>query len=124
MLFKKMSQKMRQKILFKSYTVQKMRLSYYIKSNFFFFFHSFFVVAERSILFPLFFLIYFSNLQRYTVSTVKQVSDDILLVFYVANTKATAYDLNSDLQNKPKWVYRWKMSFTPALNKQLQRIIC
>ena len=37
------------------------------------------------------------------VSTIKQLVDDLLLSFITHNAKTEAYELNSDLKNKPEW---------------------
>ena len=43
-----------------------------------------------------------SNLSNDIVSTIKQLVQDVLLSFITLNAKTSAYELNSNLKNKPE----------------------
>ena len=79
-------------------------------------------VPYGSILSLLFFLIYINDLPDDLVSTVKLFADDTSL-FSVHDSNISAIELNNNLQKISDWAYKWKMSFSPDLNKQAQELI-
>ena len=80
-------------------------------------------VPQGSILGPLFFLIYNNDLSIDILSTVKLFADNTSLFSIIYDAKATAYELDKDLQKIAEWLHQWKMSFNPYLNKQSQGVI-
>ena len=41
----------------------------------------------------------------------------------VCDSNISANELNNDLQKISEWDFKWKMSFSPDLNKQAQEVI-
>ena len=80
-------------------------------------------VPQGSILGPLFFLIYNNDLLIDIISSVKLFADNTSLFSIIYDAKATAHELNKDLQKIAEWLHQWKMSFNPYLNKQSQGVI-
>ena len=71
---------------------------------------------------PLFFLIYVNDLSVDIISTVKLFEDDTPLFSIIHDPKATAYELNKDLQKLAELAHRWKMLFNPYLNSRLRKL--
>ena len=80
-------------------------------------------VPQRSILGPLFFLMYINNLSFDIISRVKLFAYDTSLFYIVHDPNTLANELNEDLQKISEWAYQWKMSFNPDQNKQPQEVI-
>ena len=80
-------------------------------------------VPQRSILGPLFFLIYMNDLFDGLTSNPKLFADDTRLFSIVKNINPTLIDLNSDLIKISHWSFQWKMRFKPDPKKQAQEVI-
>ena len=80
-------------------------------------------VPQRSILCPLFFLIYINDLSENLKSTVKLFADDTSIVHVVKNSNTLAEILNDDLTRISEWAYKWKMSFNLDPLKQAQEVL-
>ena len=80
-------------------------------------------VPQRSILGPLFFLIYINDLSDGLTSDPKLFVDDTILFFVAQNINSTANDLNSDLMKISDWAFQWKIKFDPDPKKQPQKMI-
>ena len=70
-----------------------------------------------------FFLIYINGLSDNLLSTVKLFADDTSLFSVVNDSNISANGLNKDLQKISEWGYKWKMSFNPDFNKQVQEVV-
>ena len=81
------------------------------------------VVPQRSILGPLFFLIYINDLSVDITFIVKLFADDTSLFSIVDDPYTSANELNKDLQKISEWAHHWKMTFNPDQNKQAQEVI-
>ena len=75
-------------------------------------------VPQGSVLGPLLFLIYITDLEEGIKSEVKLFADDTSLFSIVRNPNTTADGLNHDLNLIKQWAFQWKMSFNPEPNKQ------
>ena len=80
-------------------------------------------VLQRSILGPLFVLIYINDLPNGWNSNAKLFADDTSLFSAVHNITDSANLLNSNLSKIGEWGVHWKMSFNPNPTKQAQEII-
>ena len=80
-------------------------------------------VPQRSVLGPLFFLIYINDLVDDLNSDAKLFADDISLFTVVYEETVTADQLNRDLKVVTDWAYQWKMQFNPDINKQAVQVI-
>ena len=80
-------------------------------------------VHRRSILEPLFFLIYVNDLPDGLTSNPQFFADDTSLLSVVQNLNSTANDPNSDLMKISDWTFQWKMRFNPDPKKQTQEVI-
>ena len=70
-----------------------------------------------------FFLIYINEMSDDTASIVKLFTDDTS-IFYVGNdANISEQGLHKDLQKISEWACKWKISFNPDLNKQVQEVI-
>ena len=78
---------------------------------------------QGSILGPLLFLIYISNLPNGLKSKCKLFADDTSLFSVVHDISTSASDINNDLTLISNWAFQWKMSFNPDPSKQAQEII-
>ena len=80
-------------------------------------------VPQGSVLGPLFFLIYISDLAEGILSTTKLFADDTSLFSVVNNINESANQMNMDLEKISLLAYQWKMSFNPEISKQAQEVI-
>ena len=80
-------------------------------------------VPQGSILGPLLFLIYISDLPDGLESSVKLFADDTSLFSTVYDPNMSADQLDKDLKKNSEWAYKWKMIFNPDLSKQAQEVI-
>ena len=80
-------------------------------------------VPQRSIFEPLLFLTYINDLSDGLKSECKLLADVTSLFSVVNDINPSASDLNEDLEKIGNWVFKWKMTFNPDLNKQAQEII-
>ena len=80
-------------------------------------------LPQGFILGPLSFLIYIDDLSDDLVSTIKLFEDDTSLFSVINDSTISANELNNDLQKISEWDFKWKMSFSPDLNKQAQEVI-
>ena len=80
-------------------------------------------VPQDSILGPLLFLAYITDLVDGLSSNAKLFADYTSLFFVVHNAYTTAKELNNDLVKISRWAYQWKMSFNPDPSKQAQEVI-
>ena len=78
---------------------------------------------QRSILVPLFFLVYIDDLINGLKSKAKLFADDTSL-FTIAKDKQESADvLNKDLSLISKWAFTWKILFNPGTNKPAKEVI-
>ena len=80
-------------------------------------------VPQRSILDPLFFLIYINDLSSEVSCSAKLFADDTSLFSVVENVNETTANLNKDLENINRWAQQWKMSFNPDPTKMTQKVL-
>ena len=79
-------------------------------------------VPQGSVLRPLFFVIYINDLSKNIESTVKLFIDDTSLFSVAHDNNTSAKVLNMNLQKISEWVHKWKISFSPDVSKQAQRL--
>ena len=80
-------------------------------------------VPQGSILGPLLFLVYVSDLPNRLKSNAKLFADDTSLFAIVKDKQESADVLNKDLSLISKWVFNWKMFFNPDTNKTAQEVL-
>ena len=80
-------------------------------------------VLQESIVEPLYFLIYISDLSHNLLSTAKLFADDTSVFSFVHDIDSFTKQLNDDLTKISDWVYQWEMSFNPDLSKQAPEVI-
>ena len=80
-------------------------------------------VPQGSILEPLLFLTYINELSDNLSSNVKLIADVTSLFSFTHDVNVSARELNDDLRKISNWTFHWKMSFTPDVNKQAQKVI-
>ena len=80
-------------------------------------------MPQGSVLGPLFFLIYISDLVDNISSEAKLFADDTSLFTVVYDVDIAANKLNRDLEIISTWAYQWKMQFNPDKNKQATQVI-
>ena len=78
---------------------------------------------KGSILGPLLFLIYISNLSGNLRSNPKPFADYNSLFLVVHDVNQFGINLNDDLEKVSNCVFQWIMSFDPDINKQAQEVI-
>ena len=79
-------------------------------------------VPQGSILAPLLFLIYISDLSDGLQCNPKLFTDDTSLFSTVHNIKKATNDLNNDLTKITKGVFQWKMNFNPIFLSKLMKL--
>ena len=67
-----------------------------------------------------FFLIYINEKSDNIASIVKLFTDDASIFYVVNDANISEEGLHEDLQKTTEWTYKWKISFNPDLNKQVQ----
>ena len=77
----------------------------------------------RSIVGPLFFLIYINDLTDNLSSNVKLFADDTSLFSQTCDPLETANVLNNYLTKIRKWAKQWKMVFNPYPTKESHKVI-
>ena len=80
-------------------------------------------VPQGSILGPLLFLIYISDLPDNLNSLINLFADDTSLCSAIYDPNHSAKVLNDDLNKISEWAYKWKTLFNPDLTKQGQEVI-
>ena len=80
-------------------------------------------IPQGSVLGPLFFLIYISDLAEGTWSTTKLFADDTSQFSVVSIINESANQMNMNLEKISLWAYQWKMSFNLDISKQAQEVI-
>ena len=80
-------------------------------------------VPQGSILGPLLFLVYISDLPNGLKSNAKLFADDTSLFTIVKDRNVSANILNNDLQLISQWAYKWKMPFNPDPKKPAQEVL-
>ena len=78
-------------------------------------------VPQRSVLGPLFFLVYINDLVDNISSDAKLFADDTSLFTVVYDVDVAADKLNRDLEVISNWAHQWKMQFNPDKNKQARK---
>ena len=80
-------------------------------------------VPQGSILGPLFFLAYITDLAADVRCNVKLFADATSLFTVVEDSTTAASDMNHDLELIRQWAYDWRMSFNPDPQKQAVELI-
>ena len=80
-------------------------------------------VPQGSILGPLLFFIYTSDLADGLSSNAKLFADDTSLFLVVHDVDISANELNNYLFQINKWAFQWKMGFNPDPSIKTQEII-
>ena len=80
-------------------------------------------VPQGSVLGPLLFLIYISDLENGIKSHIKIFADDTSLFTIVKDSDISALELNQDLHLISQWAYQWKISFNPDPTKQAVQVV-
>ena len=80
-------------------------------------------VPQGSILGPLLFLVYISDISLNLKSSVKLFADDTSLFSVVVDPNISATTLNNDLVKIQNWAHQWKMSFNPDITKQATEVL-
>ena len=63
-----------------------------------------------------------SKLERKLLTPASQ-DNGIKMDVVACDSNVSVNELNDDLQKKSEWDFKWKMSFSPDLNKQAQEVI-
>ena len=63
-----------------------------------------------------------SKLERKLLTPASQ-DNGIKMDVVACDSNISANELNDDLQKISEWDFKWKMSFSPDLNKQAQEVI-
>ena len=77
----------------------------------------------HTILGPLYFLIYITDLPDNLVSSSKLFADDTSLFSVINDQYLSANKLNQDLNRINNWAFQWKINFNTDPNKQAQEVI-
>ena len=80
-------------------------------------------VLQGSILGPLLFLIYISDLSDGLSSNCKLFADDTTLFCVVYGVTISSSEVNSDLAKISEWTFKWKMSFNLDPTKPAHELI-
>ena len=80
-------------------------------------------VPQGSILAPLLFLIYISDLSDGLQCNPKLFTDDTSSFATVHNINKATNNLNNDLTKITKWAFQWKVSFNPSISRQVHEVI-
>ena len=72
---------------------------------------------------PLLLLIYINGLSDNLSSNPKLFDDGSSPFLAVHNINQSGINLNDDLEKMGNWVFQWKMSFNPDINKQAEEVI-
>ena len=80
-------------------------------------------VPQESILGPLLFLIYKSDLSDGLSSNCELFADDTSVFSVVHDVTIGSFELNSDLAKISEWDFKWKMIFNPDPTKSAQELI-
>ena len=80
-------------------------------------------MPQGSVLGPLSFLIYISDLVDNITSEAKLFADDTSLFTVVYDGDIVDNNLNQDLEIISTWAYQWQMQFNPDKNKQAIHVI-
>ena len=80
-------------------------------------------VLQGSILGPLLFLIYISDLSDGLSSNCKLFADDTTLFCVVYGVTMSSSEVNSDLAKISEWTFKWKMSFNLDPTKPAHELI-
>ena len=80
-------------------------------------------VPQGSILGPLFFLIFISDIPEGIKSNIIFFADDTSIFSVMKDSISASITLNEDLHLISKWAYSWKMSFNPDPSKQAAEIV-
>ena len=80
-------------------------------------------VPQDSVLGPLLFLMYISDLVDNISSEAKIYADDSSVFTVVYDVDIAADQLNRDLEIISNWSHQWKMQFNPDKNKQAVQVI-
>ena len=80
-------------------------------------------VPQGSILGPLLFLVYINDLPNELKSSVKLFANDTSLFTQAKDKNESANTLHNDLLLISKWVYNWKMLFSPDPNKPAHEVL-
>ena len=79
-------------------------------------------VPQSSVLGPLLFLIYISNVSESLVCELKLFSNGTSLFCLVKAWNISAINLNNDLDKIRNWAFKWKISFDLNSFKKIQKI--
>ena len=79
-------------------------------------------VPQSSVLGPLLFLIYISNVSESLVCELKLFSNGTSLFCLVKACNISAINLNNDLDKIRNWAFKWKISFDLNSFKKIQKI--
>ena len=80
-------------------------------------------VPQGSVVGPLLFLVYISDLVYNISSDAKLFADDTSLFTVLFDENITTEQLNRDFKVIAEWAYQWKMQFNPDVTKQAVQVI-
>ena len=80
-------------------------------------------LPQGSILGPLLFLFYISDLSENLALNHKLFAADTSLFSIFKNVDTSNIDLSSDLKKIGEWAFHWKINFIPVPTKQAQELI-
>ena len=76
-------------------------------------------VPQGSIIGPLLFLLYISDIVEDIDSSIRLFADDTILYIIVDNPVEAANQLNSDLSKIHQWASKWLVKFNPAKSESV-----